>query len=234
MKVFHTERSVTLPSGLWWLGPVVLAEALLLVGYFGLTGARPTEPRYVLYPFVWINLGLVALVETRPRPASRRLRLLAAVVALGYFLVLAWLSGLLALELGPSTHSHAALAGWQVTLSAPGWGPRIGYVTTMGHVYFVPYRVVGYLALAYLVFARTLDASAAVLSGVVGLVACVSCAFPLAASVAAGALGPSAALATSPFSFDLSTLAFVATVALLYWSPQLSPPFSLSWPRRGR
>ncbi|MFC5972666.1 hypothetical protein ACFPYI_15120 [Halomarina salina] len=223
------ERRPALPVGLWWLGPVLVAEALLLVGYFGLTGARPTELRYVLYPFVWINLGLVAVAETHPRPATRRVRLFAAVVAVAYFLVLAWLAGLLAVDTAPATHSHAHVHGWQVTFSAPGWGPRIGYATQVGHAYFVPYRVVGYAALAYLVFARTLDASAAVLSGVVGLAACLSCGFPLVASLAAGALGPTTAgVATSSLSFDLSTLAFVLAVALLYWSPRLP------WPGGGR
>ncbi|MWG35924.1 DUF7546 family protein [Halomarina oriensis] len=222
MGVEHVERRLTLPTELWWLVPVVFAETLLVVGYFGITGARPTALRYVVYPFVWINLGLVAVVGTRPRPASRRLRLLAGAVAVGYFVVLAWLSGLLYVETAAVTHTHATLGGWQVTLSAPGWGPRIGYVTGAGHVYFVPYRVVGYVALAYLVFARTLDASASVLSGVVGLGACLSCAFPVVASFAAGALGPSsAALAASSFAFDLSTAAFVLALAVLYWSPGL-------------
>ena len=222
MRVSHSERTLSLPTNLWWLGPVVLAEALLVVGYFGVTGARPTEFRYVVYPFVWINLGLVAVVETRPRPASRGLRLLAGVVAVAYFLVLAWLAGLVAIDTAPATHSHAHLHGWQVTLSAPGWGPRVGYATRLGHLYFVPYRVVGYLALAYLVFARTLDVSAAALSGVVGLATCLSCGFPVLASLTAGALGPvSAGMATSALSFDLSTLAFVFAVGLLYWSPRL-------------
>ena len=227
MRVLHSERRVALPTDLWWLGPVVLAEALLVAGYFGVTGARPTELRYVLYPFVWINVGLVSLAGTRPRPASRRVRLVAGLVAVAYFLVLAWLAGLIAIDTAPATHSHAHLHGWQVTLSAPGWGPRVGYATRLGHVYFVPYRVVGYLALAYLVFARTLDASAAVLSGVVGLATCLSCGFPVLASLAAGAVGPTAAVATSSLSFDLSTLAFVLAVALLYWSPRLP------WPGRG-
>jgi len=221
--VEHVERPRSLPTGPWWLGPVVLAEALLLVGYFGLTDAQPTALRYVLYPFVWINVGLVAVAGTRPRAAPRRVRLLAGGVAVGYFLVLAWLSGLLAVETGAAAHTHASLGGWQVVVSAPGWGPRVGYVWSFGHVYFVPYRVVGYVALAYLVFARTLDASAAALSGVVGLAACLSCAFPVVVSLAAGALGPTAAtLATSSLTFDLSTLAFVLAAALLYWSPRLS------------
>jgi hypothetical protein len=223
MGVEHAGRRVRFPRTLWWLGPVVLAEALLLVGYFGVTGAQPTAFRYVLYPFVWINVGLVALVTTRPRPATRRLRLFAGTVAVGYFLVLAWLSGLLYVETAAATHSHAYLGGWQVAFSAPGWGPRVGYVTQFGHVYFVPYRVVGYLALAYLVFARTLDASVSVLSGLVGLGACLSCAFPVVASLAAGTLGPSAAvLAPTQATFDLSTVAFVVAVGLLYWSPVLT------------
>lgn len=216
--------TTALAARYWWLGPLVLAEALLVVAYFGATAARPTDPRYVVYPFVWMNVGLLAVAGTRPRTAGRRQRVAAAGVAVAYFLVLAWLAGLLALDPSPATHSHVHPHGWQVTLSAPGWGPRVGYATAVGHAYFVPFRVVGYGALAYLLFARTLDASTAALSGVVGLATCLSCGVPVVASLVAGTLGPAAAgpPLTSPLAFDLSTVAFLLTVGALYWSPRLA------------
>ncbi|MFC6834985.1 DUF7546 family protein [Halomarina ordinaria] len=212
------------PDGWWLAAAVLVAEALLVVGYFGATGARPTDPRYVVYPFVWINLGVWALVRTRPSPTTRPRRLAAALLAGGYFLLLAWLSGLVdpPTLLGAATahahahgadHSHAHLTGWQFTPSAPGWGPRVAYVGHTGHVYFVPYLAVGYLGLAYLVYARLLEASAAALPGVVGVVSCLGCSFPVLASLSAG--GSTAALAAAALSFDVSTAAYVLAVALL-------------------
>ncbi|WP_254545931.1 DUF7546 family protein [Halomarina pelagica] len=224
MSLASPRRFARLPADLRWLAVVVLAEALLLVGYFGVTDARPTTLRYVLYPFVWIDVGLWAAVRTPPRPAARRLRWAAALLAVAYFLVLAWLAGLIGIYPGGHGHAHAHLHGWLFVPSAPGWGPRIAYAGHAFHVYFVPYRVLGYLALAYLVYARALDASAAALSGVVGLAACLSCSFPILASLAAATVGSSSGLSTAAlgFSLDLSTAAFVLAVALLYRVPERS------------
>mgnify|MGYP000241762463 CR=1 FL=1 len=209
---------------------VLLAEALLVVGYFGATGAAVTSPRYVLYPFVWINLGLLALAAVRVPPAADRHRRLALVVAVGYFLLLAWIAGLV--QVSPATllgldgghaHSHAYLQGWQVTMTAPGWGPRIGYVGHGFQAYFVPYRVVGYLGLATLVYATVLRTAAAALSGVVGVASCVGCAFPLVAPAVGGVFGAGATAAITGFSLDLSTAAFILAFALLFHAATRDP-----------
>jgi len=203
---------------------IVLAEALLVVGYFGATAATVTSPRYVLYPFVWINLGLLALAVVGAPPASRRARRLALAAAAGYFLVLAWIAGLI--QLSPATllglggdhaHSHAYLQGWQVTISAPGWGPRIGYAGHGFQAYFVPYRVIGYLGLAALLYATALRTASAALSGVVGVASCVGCAFPVVAPLLGGVLGAGATAAVTGFSVDLSTAAFVVAFGLLFY-----------------
>ena len=202
---------------------VLLAEALLVAGYFGATGATVTSPRYVLYPFVWINLGLLALAAVRVPPAPGRHRRLALAVAGGYFLLLAWIAGLV--QLSPATllglggghaHSHAGLQGWQLTVTAPGWGPRIGYAGHGFQAYFVPYRVVGYLGLATLLYATVLRTAAAALSGVVGVASCVGCAFPLVAPAVGGVLGAGTTAAVTGLSLDLSTAAFVLAFALLF------------------
>ncbi|MFC7153993.1 hypothetical protein ACFQPA_00800 [Halomarina halobia] len=222
MSLASTRRFDRLPADLRWLAPLVLAEALLLVGYFGVTDARPTTLRYVLYPFVWIDVGLWAAVRTAPRPAGRHRRWAAALVAVAYFLVLAWLAGLIGAYPGGHGHAHAHVHGWQFVPSAPGWGPRIAYAGHAFHVAFVPYQVLAYLVLAYLVYARALDASAAALPGAVGLLSCIGCSFPIVASIAATALGTSSGLTTAAtaISLDLSTAAFVLAVALLYWVPR--------------
>lgn len=198
-----------------WLLVLVWFEALAVVGYLALTGATVQRVRYVLYPFVWINVGALAVLRVSPPSAGRRTRLAAGVVAALYFLALAALSGLVGLELGAHTHTH--VHGLQVTMAAPGWGPRVGYAGSLVTLNFVPYRVVGYLAVTYLVYAALLDAATAALSGLLGVGACIGCAFSLAAGAAGGTGGVAAALATA--SVDLSTLAYVAAVALLVVRP---------------
>jgi hypothetical protein len=85
----------------------------------------------------------------------------------------------------------------------------------------MPARVVGYLALAYLVYATVIDAAGSAVSGVLGLLSCVSCSWPILASLLTGVFGSSSALVAATFdlSYDVSTLVFVVTVALLYWRP---------------
>ena len=204
-----------------WLLGVVTLELLSVVAYFGLTPARITALRYVLYPFVWITVGLwaVSVVDVRSdAPASHRA--VAAGVALCYFLVLAWLAGLISVTLGGhAAHSHSHLSGLQIGMVAPGWGPRIAYVAEAFYVYFVPYRVVGFLAMAYLVYATVLDATGAIVSGALGLASCVGCTFPVFASLMAAVVGPSAAATVTDLSVDLSTAVFLAAVALLVVRP---------------
>lgn len=204
------------------IAAVVVAELLLLVGYFGLTGARPTALRYALYPFLWIDVGLLAAIGVSVPSAGPRVRWAAGVGAVGYFLLLAVVSGLLSVELGAGHgHAHAHPLGFQFVPSAPGWGPRLGYAGEAFHVAFVPYRVIGYLCLSYLLYAALLDARRSPLPGILGLAACVGCTFPIVAPLVGGVLGGSAALAgaAADHSVDLSTAAFLAAVALLYWRP---------------
>ena len=201
-----------------WLLVLAWFEALAVVGYLALTGATVQSVRYVLYPFVWINVGVLAVLRVSPPSAGRRTRLAAGGVAALYFLALAALSGLVGLELGGHTHAH--VHGLQVTMAAPGWGPRVGYAGSLVTLNFVPYRVVGYLAVTYLVYAALLDAAEAAVTGLLGVGSCIGCAFSLAAGaagVAGGTGGVAAALAA--FSVDLSTLAYVAAVALLVVRP---------------
>jgi hypothetical protein len=192
---------------------VLLAEVAALGTYLAVANPEVGAVRYLLYPFVWMNVGLAAAARVRVPPADRRLRIAAAVLAGTYFLALASLSGLVGLELG---HSHAHVSGLQVTLAAPGWGPRVAYGGSLLTLNFVPYRVVGYLSLTVLVYAALLDAGRRALSGLVGVASCVGCSLPLVESVAVGVVGGTAALATvEPFSVDLSTLGFVVAVGLL-------------------
>lgn len=206
------------PAEVRWLSVLVAFEALSLLAYFVLSNTAVTDLRYVLYPFVWINVGVLAVLRTSPSAASRRSRLVSGCLAALYFLVLASLAGLVGLELGAHTHAH--VHGLQVTMSAPGWGPRIGYAGDLVTATFVPYRVIGYLALSYLVYATLLDAAGAALSGVVGFASCLGCGFSIVGSLAVGAVGGMGTLATAgALSVDISTAVFLVAVALLVVRP---------------
>lgn len=217
-----TRRFPRLSTTAMWFVLAVLVELLLLSVYYVFTPAELLSVRYALYPFVWINVGLWAVVTAHTPESSQPpyTRALAAVVAVGYFLVLGYLTGLFTVELGALTSAHThGIRGWQVTLSAPGWGPRIAYVQSWFHVYLVPYLAVGYLSLSYLVYLAVLGAARAAVPGLLGLVSCVGCSFPLI-STALATLGGSATLVSSvsSYSTDLSVLVFVVSVGLLLYA----------------
>lgn len=196
---------------------LTVVELLLLALYFLGTPATLTEPRYALYPFVWINVGLWAVVETDVPEASGRRWVAALAIAVFYFATLVTLAGLV----GFDVPDLAGSKGFFVGQGSPGLA-GFTVVTDLGYVAFVPYRVLGYLALTYLVYATVLDASASLVGGTIGLLSCLTCSFPIVASLVA-AVGGSSALTSALFqvSLDVSTTVFVLAVALLYVRPGL-------------
>ncbi|WP_144901540.1 DUF7546 family protein [Halobellus captivus] len=176
-----------------------------------------TEPRYALYGLAWILVGVVAVWKTDVAPTDPTTQRRAAAVAVFYFALLAAAGGLVTLP--------AAQSVWGARLAPlpPGWGPAPVLTTPYVVVGLVPARVVGYLALSYLVYATVIDAAESAISGLLGLFSCVSCTWPFIASLATGALGGGSAVATLAlgFSYDISTAVFLVTVALLYWRPRV-------------
>jgi len=215
------DRVTTTASRTEWtvLAGLVVAQLLLVVAYFAATPSRSTSLRYTLYPLVWITVGVWAVLLTDRPQVGRRTWILSLTVAVAYFSVLVVLSGLVRLY-GPG--GAPVPTDLTVGLASPGWGPRITLVTDAFHVVFVPYRVVGFCSLSYLVYVRTADAARTLASGAVGLLSCLGCAFPIVTSLSTGAvgsgLGVSAILA---YSVDVSTGVFVLAVALLYWWPKI-------------
>lgn len=209
-----------LPTGAQLLLAAVALEGVLLVGYFLSTPATVTRPRYVLYPFVWINVALVAVARTDPSRAPRTHHLVAGVVAAVYFALLANWAGLFVLTGGGHHGVLEGILGVSVGSGSPGWA-RVRVITRTVAVSFIPYRVIGYLGLAYLVYAAVLDVTGAVFSGALGLLSCLSCSFPILASLLTGVWGGSVTLMSTVYAYsvDLSTLAFLVSVALLYWRP---------------
>ena len=193
---------------------LIVAQAVLVAGYFAVTSARPTSLRYVWYPVIWITVGVWAVASRSLPPADRRGRFLAVTIGVVYLLVLARLGNVV----GPATHGAS---GVRVIAASPGWGPTLQYSGATLTVTAIPFVVVGYAALSYLVYAAVLDASGAALSGLLGLAACASCSLPLVAALIAGIAGTGAASAAYVFSLDVATLAYLLSAAGLYWGPTI-------------
>jgi len=200
----------------------LLAGALLanvqlvaVVAYLVFTDATVTEPRYVAYGLVWVNVGAAVLYRFEPPSAPFGTRRRALAVATAYFGLLAVFSGLL----GPGVGEHAT--GFRVAWLPPGWGPALLYSGRYASVALLPAYTVGYLALAYLVYGLVIDAAGSAVAGVIGLFSCVSCTWPILAAAAATVFGGGGLIAASAsaLSYDLSTAVFLLTVGLLLWRP---------------
>lgn len=199
------------------LGVVVAVECLLVLAYLSTTPAEATKPRYTLYPFVWINTGLWAVLRTVPPVATLRQRIGAGLLAALYLFVLMWLSGLVGFV--PVVPAEDLL-GLSIGMGTPGW-ERIRLVTPLFYLTFVPFRVIGYLSLAYLVYTTAITATRAVVTGAIGFLSCLSCSVTVLISLASGAFGGTIAF-MDPFlaySLDISTAVFVVAVAALYVQP---------------
>lgn len=201
------------------LGAMVLSlEIGVLLAYLLLVQPAYTsllEMRRLGYPFVWINVGLWAIWRTDPAPTTTRRRYLAGALAVGYFAVLAYAGGLATLS-GPMSFGPRL-----ATSLPPGYSPTLLYAGPLVHLTVFPYKLVGYLALTYLVYATVIDAAGSAVSGVLGLLSCVSCTWPVVASIATGVFGGASAVAAASmgYAYGISTVVFVVTVGLLYWRP---------------
>lgn len=229
VRVLRPNRRILL-----WAALLINAELIAVLGYVSLPTVTPTAIQYYVYPFVWINVGLWAIVRTarvsggpsgsegreRTRGTGRR-RYAAGALATGYFLVLAYVGGLVGPGRVLSGHTgHPHPPGFRIAWLPPGWGPAPLYSGPLIELTLMPFMIVGYLALAYLVYATVLDAVGSAIGGVLGLLSCVSCTWPVLASLVGGIAGGTglAAVATTQ-SYALSTVVFVLTVSLLYWRP---------------
>lgn len=231
----------TLPTSDWRpsrqdvaVGAAVLnAELLALLVYLTVNPVTIKSWRFVFYGLLWINVGLFAIAKTDPTPTNSRTKRIALLVAVGYFLLLAVAGGIL----GPShsspiaslltdghAHSHGAPssgASYEVRMLPPGWGPAFVYQGAWIMLILMPYKVVGYVALAYLVYATVIDAATASISGALGLLSCISCTWPVFGSLVTGLFGggSAVAVAATTWPYDISTVAFLGAVGLLMWRP---------------
>jgi len=207
-----------LPGAVGLLAIAIAVELLLVVVHFTVTSARVTRPLYVLVPFVWINAGLWAVFRTEMPRATSDQHFAAATIAGGYLLLLLWITGLVSIV----TNVSPFAVGLTIGTGSPGW-ERISLIAPPIGLVFVPYRVIGYVALAYLVYATLLETVRSAFAGAFGLLACVGCSFTVALSFGAAVLGGSVGFAAVyAYSVELSTLAYLLAVGLLYWRPSLA------------
>lgn len=202
-------------------GAVVGLELAAVAVYLLAANVTVTNPLILVYPLVWINVGLWAVWRTEPPAAGGRRRLAVGLLAAGYFGVLAVVGGLV--DVSHLAHGHAHPARLRIAYATlpPGFGPAVLYSGPVLGLDLLPYKVVGYLALAYLVYATVLEATGSAISGLLGLFSCVSCAWPVLGTVAAGLFGSGSAVYAFALSqsYGLSTVVFVSAVALLRWRP---------------
>lgn len=204
---------------------LVNLEILVVLAYLAVVQPTVTRPLFYVYPFVWLNTAAWAVWKTR-LPDASGLRLWAArTLAAGYFLLLGYVGGLYGV-------SGGVAVGLRLELTAlpPGWAPALIYGGELFQFALLPFKVVGYLALAYLVYATVLDATGGVLGGVLGLFSCVSCTLPVVAGILSGFVGGAGAVAAAGYaqSYLLSTVVFVVTVGLLVWRPTVADLRGLS------
>ncbi|MFB6266969.1 MAG: hypothetical protein ABEI31_04850 [Halodesulfurarchaeum sp.] len=208
----------------WWLAlalGVVAIETVLVGAYFSLTSSRILAVRYVIYPFVWINVALLAAFVVSPMAGNRRHRAVGVGIAGVYYLVLLGVAGNVVLGAGTAS----AIAGG-IIWTTPGWGPVVNLVVpgveALGipgfQLHLVPFEVIGYAGLSYLLYANVLQVSRGLLSGALGLVTCVSCSMPLWAPILGFIGGPAATLVpiATRFTYDIGTAIFLLTAGLLY------------------
>lgn len=207
----RSTRSVALAAGV-----ILVVEALLVVGYAAQPRVSVTNPLVFVYPFVWIDVATLAVLTTPLPRATHRRRSIGAVVAVVYFAALAYFGGLW----GPGSGMMPVHVTWSLP---PGYGPALLYDGQLLRVVLVPYKIVGYVALTFLVYTTVLDAARTAASGLLGLFSCVSCAWPLLGTVVTGIFGSTSALAavTLGHAYGLSTLVFLSAIGLLWWRPTL-------------
>ena len=185
-------------------------ELLLVFLYLTVVDQPATDPFLLAFPFVWLNVAALVVTSVRPAPAPSRRRLVAALVAVGYAVLLGYVGGVFGTG-GQGTGLRLVLA------APPGFSPTLVYSGSPLAVVATPWKVAGYGTLAYLVYVTVVDASGGAVGGVLGLFSCVSCVLPVVASVVGGVAGAGGVLyqAAMGQSYGLSTVVFLVSVGLL-------------------
>jgi len=188
---------------------VVATVALLtaIATYLRLTDAVITTGRSLSYPVVWIVTSLTAAVWIGLTVRGRPRRWRGVAIGGGYTLVIAWLTGLLGATTGGfPLRVHAA---------PPGWGPIILYDSGLLRLSIIPFKLIAYLALGYVIYALVAAHRGSIRAAAVGVFSCVSCTGPLLVAIIGAVGGTQATTAVATAGYDIATVALVATFGLL-------------------
>ncbi len=191
------------------VGSGVLVVTVLVAAtasYLSVQQPTLTDSRMLLYPTVWATVSVVSAVWVGRTVRVRPRRWLGVTVGVSYTLALLWLSG----TLGISTGAQES----QLVLSLPGWGPILLYDNGLISLSVVPFKLVAYLALGYIV-AVLVAAAGSVRTAAVGMASCASCAAPVLLAVAGLFGGTQATTMVASMGYDLATVIIVATFGLL-------------------
>jgi len=216
MSEQHSGLSIPVPTGrrLYW-GLFLNSQLVALGLYVLLTPASLESRRLIAFGFIWLNVSAWVIANRRPAAASRSLKARARLIAGGYFGLLLFAGGIVGFGIG------AEATGFRIAPLPFGFGPALLYSGELITINLLPIYLIGYTALAYLVYVTVIDAAGSAAAGVIGLFSCVSCSWPIIAALASGFIGSGSLLTASALqvSYTLSTAVFVLTAALLYFRP---------------
>ena len=217
------ERAIPEPSSIVLWAAIVLVETLIVLSYVEFVNAQ-LLPLHV-YPFVWLNLSAWVLWHASPPPAPRRTKWAARGLAGVYFLVIAYFGGMLQTGYAFSNTSEVPtdqlVTGLGLLIELPpGYSPALTYSGYYVTSTVMPYMLVGFLALSYLVYAAILSARASATAGLIGIFSCVGCSFPLVAALLSGGAASTVAAFVYSRAYTLSTIVFALTLLVLYWQNQ--------------
>jgi len=186
---------------------VLLVQVTAIFAYLDIQQPTLTSFGPMVYPVVWITAGIVAAVWVGRTVDSRRQRGLGVAVGGVYTVTLLWLSGILSAGSGTGT--------LMVQSTLPGWGPIVHYHGSLAHLSIVPFELIAYLTLGYIVYVLVADSGGSVRAAVLGFGSCVSCTASalLAAAGAVGSTQLSSVVATA--GYDTATVVLLITYGLL-------------------
>lgn len=205
-----------------FLSLLLFLELLLTIIYASSPNIVLTDPLVLVYPFIWINVGIMVVILLKPTSVTSRKKVPSVFLGVVYFCILSYFSSIL--TFGHSFHGHVPSDhnfGFGIVILSipPGWAPALFYTGNLISVYVFFFQLVGYLSLSYLVYRSVLQFNKSALSGLFGIFSCVSCTWPLVGTYIGGISGISFSLIMSTHqSYGISTLVFVSIVLLLFFN----------------
>lgn len=203
---------------------VLVAVQLLAAAIYGVVfGTSLLSLHIFLIPFIWTTVSVVAVWYTEPVSRGWRPTALAVGVAVGYLSLFLWLSGTIGFTPSQVEPITGAFGFGVEAGRSLGWGPVLYYSGEWVGARVIPYQLIGYLGLSYLVYAAVLDATRSATVGTFGLILCPGCAAAALVPVFGGIAGLSAALSFFlQYNYEIATLVFVPAMGWLYYQPSLA------------